>query len=92
MVDLISEIEPEDNSSEQLFKGRSYIPPEALWDDLIDMHLLRRRLGIDLIRTDYDSYAVRKCFACLEVLATKDSIYCISCSYKRNRRISVKIS
>ena len=90
MIDYIEQLN-EDDSAETLIRdhGKTYRPRDAKWDDDIDPHLIVHH-DIDLIGEPYDSNAVRKCFACMVNRCVKGSIYCLSCAYKRNRRINAK--
>jgi hypothetical protein len=76
--------------NEAPLNGKFYRPSDTKWEDDLDRAFVSH--NIDLLRGDYNSRAVKLCFACLDSYAVDGSIYCSPCNVKRNRRIGVKTS
>jgi hypothetical protein len=62
-------------------------PSDISWDDDLDGKLLNESWTV---WHEYDSNLQRKCIDCLCNRVGDDGIRCLSCDYKRKRRMAIK--
>jgi hypothetical protein len=83
-----------DNSSETYLDPSipyAWRPRETKWDPYRDPNVAAHYSDTQLLRSEYNSHAVRLCFDCMVIPCMAGSIRCECCAYKRQRRVQVQV-